>query len=122
MREDNPATEVMNSLSACMNACGMLCLMPLEAQRDVILDAVAWFVEAAPFNELPTVRPFGISRETIRNGAAVAARIQPVVLAWDGTTEPPLPLVNLAREFLVSVGMGHLAIPGAAPGTPSLPT
>ncbi len=115
MREDNPATELMNSLSECINACGMLCLKPAEAQRDAILDAVAWFIEAAPLDDLPTVRTFGMPKDMIRNGAAVAAKLQPEVLAWDGTTEPPLSLVSLAQEFLASVGLAHLGVPGAAP-------
>ena len=115
MREDNPATEVMNSLSECINACGMLCLKPSEAQRDAIVDAVSWFIEAAPLDDLPMVRTFGISKEMIRNGAAVAAKLQPEVLAWDGTTAPPLSLVRLAHEFLASVGLAHLGVQGAAP-------
>ena len=114
MREDNPATEIMNSLSECINACGMLCLKPSEVQRDAILDAGSWFIEAAPLDDHPTVRTFGMPKEMIRNGAAVAARLQPAVLAWDGTTEPPLSLVNLAHEFLASVGLGHLGTPGGA--------
>ena len=105
MREDNPATELMNSLSACIGACGMICLRPAEIQRDAVLDAVAWFIEAAPLDELPTVRSFGMPKDTIRNGAALAAKLQPEVLAWDGTTAPPPSLVSLAREFLVTVGM-----------------
>jgi hypothetical protein len=123
MREDNPATEIANSLSECINACGMLCLRPSEIPRDDVLDAVSWFIEAAPLDGLPTVRWFGISKDMIRNGAAIAAKLLPEVLAWDGSTAPPPPpLLSLAREFLVTVGAGHLAIPGAAPGTPSLPT
>jgi hypothetical protein len=124
MREDNPATEIMNSLSECINACAMLCLrrnelrgqtevalpdgrvvITPEAERDAIVDAVSWFIEAAPLDDLPTVRRFGGSEDMIRNGAAVAARVKAAVLAWDGTTEPPPSLVSLAREFLVSVGM-----------------
>ena len=115
MREDNPATELANSLSACISACGMLCLRPSEIQRDDVLDAVSWFIEAAPLDDLPTVRSFGMPKDMIRNGAAVAARMQPLVVAWDGTTGPPQSLVSLARELLVSVGMAHLAIQGAAP-------
>ncbi len=115
MREDNPATELVNSLSACINACGMLCLKPAEAQRDAILDAVSWFIEAAPLDDHPTVRSFGPSRDLVRNGAAAAAKLHPAVLAWDGTTEPPLSLVSLAHEFLASVGLAHLSVPGAAP-------
>ena len=115
MREDNPATEVMNSLSACIGACGMLCLRPSEIQRDDVLDAVSWFIEAAPLDDLPTVRSFGMPKDMIRTGAAVAAKLQPLVLAWDGITEPPLSLVSLAHEFLVSVGMEHVLIQGAAP-------
>jgi hypothetical protein len=125
MREDNPATEVMNSLSGCINACAMLCLQRLseltghvevvlpdgqvvttqEAERSAILDAVSWFIEAAPLADLPTVRSFGISKDTIRNGAAVAVRVKAAVLAWDGTSEPPPSLRSLARELLVAVGM-----------------
>ena len=115
MREDNPATEVMNSLAECLNACGMLCLRPSEIQRDDVLDAVSWFIEAAPLDDLPTVRTFGITKDMIRNGAAVAAKLQPLVLAWDGVTSPPLSLVSLAHEFLVAVGMEHVLIQGAAP-------
>jgi hypothetical protein len=116
MREDNPATEVMNSLSACIGACGMLCLRPSEIQRDEVLDAVSWFIEAAPLDDLPTVRSFGMPKDTIRNGAAVAAKLQPEVLDWDETTAPPPSLVSLAREFLVTVGMAEqVGIQGAAP-------
>lgn len=115
MREDNPATEIANSLSECINACGMLCLKPSEARRDAILDAVSWFIEAAPLDDLPTVRSFGMPKDMIRNGAAVAAKVLPEVLAWDGISEPPLSLVRLAHEFLVSVGLAHLFIQGAAP-------
>jgi hypothetical protein len=107
MREDNPATELMNSLAECINACGMLCLRPAEIQRAEVLDAVSWFIEAAPLDELPTVRSFGMPKDTIRNGAAVAAKLQPEVLAWDETTAPPPSLVSLAREFLVTVGMAE---------------
>ena len=117
MREDNPATEVMHALSECIDACGMLCLLPTEAQRDAVLDAVSWFIEAAPLNDLPTVRSFGpLTKEMLRDGAAIAAKLHPLVLAWDGITAPPLPLVTLAREFLVSIGMdGVLGSQGAAP-------
>jgi hypothetical protein len=132
MREDNPATEIANSLCECMNACVMLCLqrrngltgqtevvMPdgrivntPEAQRDAILDAVSWFIEAAPLEDLPTVWAPDGTKDAIRNGAAVAARVKDAVLAWDGTTEPPPSLRSLAREFLVSVGMeGVLGTP-----------
>jgi hypothetical protein len=105
MREDDPATEIANSLSECVNACGMLCLRPSEAHRDAVLDAVSWFVEAAPLVDLPTVGMFGITTEAIHTGAAVAARVRAAVLAWDGTTEPPPSLLSVAREFLVSMGM-----------------
>ena len=104
MREDNPATEVINSLSACIGACGMICLKPAEAQRVEVLDAVSWFIEAAPLHDLPTVWSFGMPEDMIRNGAAVAAKLLPEVVAWDGTTAPPPSLVSLAREFLVTVG------------------
>ena len=116
MREDNPATEIANSLAACISACAMLCLRPSAMSRDEILDAVSWFIEAAPLDDLPTVRTFGISKDTIRNGAAVAAKLQPEVLAWDGTTAPPPSLVSLAREFLVTIGVAEqVGIQGAAP-------
>ena len=84
--------------------------------RDEVLDAVTWFIEAAPLDDLPTVRSFGMPKDTIRNGAVVAAKLQPEVLAWDGITAPPLPLVTLAHEFLVSIGMdGVLGSQGAVP-------
>jgi hypothetical protein len=105
MREDDPATEIANSLSECLNACGMLCLRPSEVRRDEVLDAVSWFIEAAPLDDLPTVRRFGGSEDMIRNGAEVAARVKAAVLTWDGTSEPPPSLLSLAREFLVSIGM-----------------
>ena len=114
MREDNPATEVANSLAECLSACGMLCLRLPELQRDEILDAVSWFIEAAPLNDLPTVWSFGISKDMIRNGVAVAARLHPLLVAWDGITEPPPSLVSLAHEFLVTVGMEHVLIQGGA--------
>jgi hypothetical protein len=115
MREDNPATEIANSLSECLNACGMLCQRPSEIQRDAVLDAVSWFIEAAPLDDLPTVRSFGMPKDMIRNAAAIAAKMQPLVLAWDGTTEPPPSLVSLAHEFLVSIGMEQLGIQRSAP-------
>jgi hypothetical protein len=105
MREDNPATEIANSLAACISACAMLCLRPSAMSRDEILDAVSWFIEAAPLDDLPTVRSFGMSKDATRNGAAVAATVLPEVLAWDGTTAPSASLVSLAREFLVTVGV-----------------
>jgi hypothetical protein len=131
MREDNAATELMNSLSECLNACAMLCwqrrnaltgqtevtmpdgriVITPEAERDAILDAVSWFIEAAPLADLPGVWVGGTGKEPIRTGAAVAARVKAAVLAWDGTTEPPSSLVSLAREFLVSVGMEQLGGP-----------
>ncbi|MEO7591324.1 MAG: hypothetical protein ABI134_08935 [Byssovorax sp.] len=116
MREDNPATEVMNSMAACIDACAMLCLRPSALSRDEMLDGICWFIEAAPLNDLPTVRSFGITKDMIRNGAAVAAKLQPEVLAWDGTIPPPPPLVNLAREFLVTIGVAEqVGVRGAAP-------
>ena len=108
MREDNPATEIMNSLSECINACAMLCAKQSAIQRDDILDAVSWFIEAAPLNELPAVPSFGISKDMIRSGAAVAAKMQPEVVAWNGISDPPPSLVSLAHEFLVSLGMEQL--------------
>jgi len=58
----------------------------------------------------------GISNDMIRNGAAVAAKLLPEVLAWDGTAAPPPSLISLCREFLVAVGMEHLlGIEGAGP-------
>lgn len=115
MREDNPATEVMNSLAECLNACGMLWLRPSEIQRDDVLDTVSWFIEAAPLDALPTVWTVGMSKDMLRNGAAVAARLHPLVVAWDGITEPPPSLLSLAHEFLVTVGMEHVLIQGGAP-------
>ena len=116
MREDNPATEVMNSLSECINACGMLCLRPSEIQREDVLDSVSWFIEAAPLNDLPTVWGVGISKDMIRNGAAIAAKLLPEVLAWDGTEAQSPSMISLSREFLVTVGMAHLlGIEGAGP-------
>jgi len=109
MREDNPATEVMNSLAECLNACAILCLLPTEARRDAILDAVSWFVEAAPLNDLPTVWMVGdVSKDMLRDGAAVAARVKTAVLAWDGATPPPQSLASLTREFLVTIGMERI--------------
>jgi hypothetical protein len=125
MREDNPATEIANSLSECIGACAMLCwqrrneqtgqtevVMPdgrivntPEAQRDAILDAVSWFIEAAPLGDLPTVRAPDGTKDMIRHGAVVAARVKDAVLAWDGTSEPPPSLRSLAREFLVAIGI-----------------
>jgi hypothetical protein len=110
MREDDPSTEVANSLAECLDACGMLGKSPSQAQRTAILDAVSWFIEAAPLIDLPTVETFGITKDMIRSGAAVAAKLQLVVLTWDGNTEPPPLLLGLAHEFLVSVGMGHLGL------------
>ena len=107
MREDNPATEVMNSLSACISACAMLCLRPSALPREEVLDAVSWFIEAAPLDDLPTVRTFGITKDTIRNSAAVAAKVLPEVVAWDGTSAPAPSLVSLAREFLVTIGVAE---------------
>lgn len=105
MREDNPATEIANSFSECINACAMLCLKPSQVERDALLDAVSWFVEAAPLNELPNVWAPDDTRDMIRKGAAVAAPVRDAILAWDGSTEPPPSLLRLARELLVSIGM-----------------
>lgn len=119
MREDNPATEGMNALSECINACGILCLKSSEARRDTFLDAVSWFIEAATLDDLHAVRTFGLSKDMIRDSARVVAKLRSAVLAWDGTDEPPLSLVTLAHEFLESVGMAQLGIQGsvdAAPG------
>ena len=128
MREDNPATEIANSLSECVNACAMLCLrrrnelteqtevalpdgrvvITPEAERAAILDAVSWFIEAAPLEDLSTVWATDAIKDAIRNGAAVATQVKAAVLAWDGTSEPPMSLVALAREFLVTIGMEQL--------------
>src|SRR5580700_6231721 len=106
MREDNPVTEVANSLCECINACAMLCLqrrnertgqteiaMPdgrivitPEAEQSAILDAVSWFIESAPLEDLPTVRAPDGTKDMIRHGAAVAVRVKDAVLAWDGTS------------------------------------
>lgn len=115
MREDNPATEVANSFAECLSACALLCLRPSEARRDAILDAVSWFVEAAPLDELPAVRSFGgLTKEMIRDGAVIAAQLKTSVLAWDGATEPPPSLASLARAFLVTVGMDGILGPPAS--------
>src|SRR3954468_7285031 len=86
MREDNPATEVANSLCECINACAMLCwqrrnertgqteiampdgriVITPEAERGAILDAVSWFIEAAPLSDLPTVWAPGNTKDMIR--------------------------------------------------------
>jgi hypothetical protein len=116
MREDNPATEIANSLAACISACAMLCSRPSAMSRDEVLDAVSWFIEAAPLDDLPTVQSFGMSKDATRNGAAVAAKMLPEVVAWDGSTAPSPALVSLAREFLVSIGVAEqLGIQRAAP-------
>jgi hypothetical protein len=116
MREDNPATEIANSLAECISACAMLCLRPSAMSRDEIIDAVSWFIEAAPLDDLPTVRSFGMAKDATRNGAAVAAKLLPEVLAWDGTAAPPPSLVSLAREFLVTIGVAEqVGILGTAP-------
>lgn len=112
MREEDPATEVANSLSECHSACATLCWRPAEVRRDDILDAVSWFVEAAPLGDLPNMETFGgLTKDMIRAAAEVAARLKTAVLAWDGTTEPPPSLVSLAREFLASIGMADLGKP-----------
>jgi hypothetical protein len=136
MREDNPATEIANSLSECVNACAMLCLrrrneqtgqtevalpdgrvvITSEAERAAVLDAVSWFIEAAPLGDLPTVSAPDTIKVAIRNGAAIAAQVRAAVLAWDGTSEPPQSLVALARELLVTIGMEQLVTQEGGPG------
>jgi len=112
MREDDQATEIANALSECVNACAMLCQKRPEAQRDSTLDAVSWFIEAAPLVDLPTVETFGIAKKTIRDAAVIAARLKAAVFAWDGAAEPPPSLVSLACEFLTVVGVdGILGTP-----------
>jgi hypothetical protein len=111
MRENNLATEIDDSLSECINACAMLCTKK-ELQRDAILEAVSWFVDAAPLVDLPEVAG---PKDLIRQAAEIAAKVQPLVLTWDETTELPQSLVSLAREFLEALGMAHLTGQGAAP-------
>jgi len=110
MREPNAAMEVANSMSECMNACAMLANRKAEAKRDEVLDAVSWFVEAAPLVDGPNLEG---PKDMIRAGAAVAGRLKLAVIAWDGTTEPPASLVDLGREFLVAIGMPDLGKAGA---------
>ena len=45
---------------------------------------------------------------SLRDDAAVAAKLHPLVLEWDGITEPPPAMVNLAKECLESIGMAQL--------------
>lgn len=108
MREDNPATEIMNALSECASACGVVCQIPSEAQREAVLDAVSWFIEAAPLDDLPTVQSVGLSKQALREASTIAANLKAAVLSWDGATAPPPSLVRLAREFLGCVGMHEI--------------
>jgi hypothetical protein len=110
MREDNVVTEIMNAFTECTSACATLANRTAEAKRDDILDAVAWFVEAAPLIDGPNLQG---PTDLLRAGAAVAERLKPAVIAWDGTTEPPPSLVDLAREFLVAISMPDLGKQGA---------
>lgn len=124
MREDNPATEVANAMSKCLSACAVLAsphlwawlrAKPPDVQRDIIVDGVAWFVETASLDSLPEVRAFGISKDAIRQAAASATALLPLVTAWDTSTDPTPPMMALAHEVLTAMGIpeGHeFPLPG----------
>ena len=114
MREDNPATEIANALSECISACVLLCQRRPKAQRGEILDALSWFVEAAPLYDLPTVQG-DMSKDMFHAGAAAAVRVKDAVLAWDGIIDPPPCLASLAREFLVAIGLERVLEPPPEP-------
>lgn len=96
MREDNVATEVMNALAECVNACALLTEEMWKEQRAAILDGVSWFVEASALVDDPNLRG---PKDMIRSAAAIAAKLQTAIVAWDGTAAPPPSLVSLAREL-----------------------
>jgi hypothetical protein len=123
MREDNPATEIANSIAMCVEACAMLAsprlwawlctTKPPDARRDMILDALSWFIEAAPLDD--AVRWSGGPKGMVRNAAAVAAKMKLVVDTWDATTDPPPALAAMGREFLTCIGIPEdyeLPVPG----------
>ena len=115
MREDAPSTEIMNSLSKVLDVSAMLAVprlwrwlcnaKPAEERREMIVDALAWFLEAAPLDGLPEVRAFGASKDMIRDAAAVAAKMKLALDTWDASTDPPPALAALGREFLTCVGI-----------------
>jgi hypothetical protein len=108
VRTPDAATEIAASVSECMNACATLTGPAWKDQRDAILDAVSWCVEAAPLIEAPNLEG---PKDMIRACAAAAVRLKPAVIAWDGTAEPPPSLVALAREFLACFDLGKVSGP-----------
>jgi hypothetical protein len=115
MREEDVATEIANALSECVNACATIVGEMWQDQRSSVLDAVSWFVEAAPLVDRPDVRGDIDMIRRIRAAGIVAVKLQPAVIAWDGTTAPPPPLVSLARELLAAIGIPAPPVPD--PGT-----
>lgn len=104
MREEDAATEIANALSECVNACATIVGEAWQDQRSAVLDAVSWFVEAAPLVDRPDVRGDIDMIRRIRAAAVVAVNLQSAIVAWDGITAPLPPLVSLAREFLAAIG------------------
>jgi hypothetical protein len=110
MKEETTPEEIFNSMSDCANACAALTLTTEASQerRAALFDRVSWFVDSAPLIEGPDVRGAESTKNIVRNAATVAVRLKLAVVAWDGTTEPPPSLVDLAREFLAAIGMPDL--------------
>ena len=102
MCEDDAATEIANSFSESMNACATLASAKWQGQRVAILDAVSWFVEAAPLIDLPSVEG---PKDILRRAGEIAAKLQPAVSAWDGVTDPPDELLKLTNPELVAFQM-----------------
>jgi hypothetical protein len=105
--DDAPATKIANRLSECLNVVVPLGSTPewerfcetvaASERKQSILRALSEFVSVAPWVELPTLHG---PKPMIRRLIAAAAELQPLVAAWDDTTEPSTAMVTAARRLL----------------------
>jgi hypothetical protein len=118
--EDAPPVRLANWFSECMNV-----VIPLESKpaweqfcdavtaserKKSILWALAGLASVAPLIELPTLHG---PKPMLRRVVTAAAELQPLVAAWDDTTDPSDEMVAAARRVVACMHdpESHLDLP-----------
>jgi hypothetical protein len=118
--EDAPVTRIANCISECLNV-----VVPLESKpewerfceavaaserKQSILWALSELVSVAPLVELPTLHG---PKPMLRRFIAAAAELQPLVAAWDDTTDPSAEMVTAAGHLIACMHdpESHLDLP-----------
>src|SRR5262245_43878141 len=90
MTADDPATEIANCFSECLNAVAVIAssrvlhwhrtIMTAEARKSAILEALSRVADVAPLLDLPQVDG---PKDALRHAALAAAELRRMVATWD---------------------------------------